>query len=34
MLYQANLSIGFGEETIEQAVERFFAEAPAELGQD
>jgi multiple sugar transport system substrate-binding protein len=34
MLYQANLSIGFGEEAIEQAVERFFAEAPAELGQD
>lgn len=32
MLYQANLSIGFGEESIEAAVERFFAEAPAELG--
>lgn len=34
MLYQANLSIGFGQESIEQAVDRFFAEAPAELGQD
>jgi hypothetical protein len=32
MLYQANLSVGFGQESIEAAVERFFAEAPSELG--
>ena len=32
MLTQANLSIGFGEESIEEAVDRVMAEAPAELG--
>ena len=32
MLYQANLSVGFGQESVEAAVERFFAEAPSELG--
>ncbi len=34
LLSQANLSVAFGEATVEEAVERFFAEAPAELGQD
>lgn len=32
VITQANLSVGFGQETIEQAVERVFVEAPAELG--
>lgn len=32
VITQANLSIGFGQESIEAAVERVFVEAPAELG--
>lgn len=32
LMYQANLSIAFGEQSIQEAVDRFFAEAPAELG--
>jgi multiple sugar transport system substrate-binding protein len=32
MMYQANLSIGFGEQSIQEAVDQFFAEGPAELG--